>query len=133
MFLNRRLHFAAVYLALAAMMLRAMIPAGWMPQAPSQHASLFVICTTQGMQQVTLGDDGKPLPAQQQHQQDSDANHAVCPFAVAGAHNAPPLAASALPAPSLTFAFLAVPDAAAAPRESRPYAPHAARAPPAFA
>jgi hypothetical protein len=131
--MRRRLHFTAVYLALAAMMLRALIPAGWMPQTSPQHASLFVICTTQGMQQVALGDDGKPLPASPQHQQDGDASHAVCPFAVASAHSAPPLAVAALPAPSLAAVFVAAPVTDAALRTSGGYVPQAARAPPSFA
>jgi hypothetical protein len=130
--MRRRLHFTAVYLALAAMMLRALIPAGWMPQTSPQHAALFVICTTQGMQQIALGDDGKALPAAP-HQQDGDASHAVCPFAVAGAHSAPPLAVAALPAPSLAAAFVAAPVVDVASRDSRGYAPQTARAPPSFA
>ena len=113
---------AAVQVALLAMLLRAVLPAGWMPAAiTSADASPFVICTMDG-----------PLhsePAKPSH--DHDRATSPCVFASAAPLSSPDITIAA-PAPM----GLASQIAFAPPRETIIAAPHfrpnAARAPPAF-
>ena len=79
---------AAVSLALCAMLLRALLPDGWMPAATA--GTPFVICSVDG---VRSGGKQPADPAR-------ESSHAPCAFAAA-AHLAPPVFAPvALPAPS---------------------------------
>ncbi len=104
----------AVSLALCAMVLRAVLPDGWMPAAGAS----FVICAVDGHH-------GGKAPAQ------APRSHAPCAFAAAPPLSPPAGFAAALGTPqrairlAAVFAdedFLADPD----------HRPHAARAPPAF-
>lgn len=114
------LKLTALNLALAAMLLGALIPAGWMPSAREATGSPFVICTIEGAVQ--------PKPAH-----DADRGHAApCTFAAAAALS-PPAAFAEAPT-ALTFALVAF----CGPRDAIParIARHrsaAPRAPPAFA
>lgn len=82
---------AAAYLALVAMIVHALIPAGWMP---GQSAGTpLVICTAQG--DITLHSPAKP----QQPLDHSDRDHQLCPFAAA-VHLAVAAGAIVLPAPT---------------------------------
>ena len=63
----------AAVLGLLAVVLRLLVPAGWMP-APS--AGTLVLCTAQGARLVHLAPDGK-APAH-------SGDHGVCAFAAAG-------------------------------------------------
>lgn len=67
------LRVIAVHLALAAMTLRALLPAGWMPDSNPDRTSLLTICSIAGP--VAPG----KAPAKSAHE--------VCPFAAA-AHSA---------------------------------------------
>ena len=80
----------ALSLALCAMVLRALLPAGWMPNPlPAAGAPAFIICSVDGVHGGGKTDD----PAQER-------THAPCAFAVA-AHLAPPaIAPAALPLPA---------------------------------
>jgi hypothetical protein len=115
---------AALHVALVAMLLRALLPAGWMPAAiSSANASPFVICTV----------DGPVAPAKPSHAPEHNRNGtALCVFAAAAPLSSPASAPMAL-AP-ITFA---APIVFAAPRDVAAslaaYRPNAARAPPAFA
>lgn len=60
---------AGKHLALIALLLRALVPAGWMPGTAA--ASPFVICSVDGAVQHTP--DGHKLP-------DDTAHHNACPF-----------------------------------------------------
>ena len=71
---------------LAAFMLRALIPTGWMPQASGGDGVTLVICTVAGLQEITLGPDGHPQPA-------GDTGHDPCPFASIAKFTPPALAA----------------------------------------
>jgi hypothetical protein len=111
---------AAVHLALLAMLLRAVLPAGWMPAAVSQaDASPFVICTIDGPQQQT--------PAKPDH----DRATRPCVFA-ASIHAAAPSAESARAEPATAVSQIVFASrseiAPAAPQFRRNFA----RAPPAF-
>jgi len=90
--MTRSIRRAAVNFALAAMLLRALLPAGWMPSATAWDAP-FVICAMDGSVQLVLGADGQPL--KQQPDQNNDRSHETCPFAAAP-HLAPPAIAAAL-------------------------------------
>jgi hypothetical protein len=80
----------AATLALSAMLVRAFLPAGWMPN-PGAGAPI-VICSIDGTHSVPAphAPDGK----------EKDSHGFVCPFAAA-AHLAPPRIAAPLTAPIL--------------------------------
>ncbi|HTT99658.1 MAG TPA: hypothetical protein VMF58_16540 [Rhizomicrobium sp.] len=112
----------ALQLALVAMVLRALLPAGWMPAAiTSANASPFVICTMDG----PLHAPGKPA-----HAPDQDRADHPCVFAAA-AHLSPPLAAPVSLAPSSATAPVLYPRSPSAIAASATHRPNAARAPPA--
>lgn len=113
---------AAVQIALLAMLLRAVLPAGWMPAAVTQaNASPFVICTIDGPLHST---PAKPS-------QDHDRATTPCVFA-ASVHAATPAAEPVKVAPQTRasqIVFAPRSDAAAAAPQFRP---NFARAPPDF-
>ncbi len=70
-------------IVLLVLALRSLLPAGYMVQASDAAAGAFeiVICTSSGTQLVTVGEDGKPVPASKsQH-----LEKGLCAFAAAGA------------------------------------------------
>jgi hypothetical protein len=90
----RNARYAAAYVAILAMMLRALVPVGWMPSGTPGHA--FTICTVDGFQRIAPAHrtgDHDPAPAH---------DNSVCPFA-AFAHFAPPTAAPVLAALPTTY------------------------------
>ena len=89
----RGLRHTLVHLALAALILRAFLPTGWMPNPQGPAESLFVICTMDGPVEAT---DGKTLPGK-----DDPRAHEACPFA-AVASIAPPVDFVRLAAPELS-------------------------------
>jgi hypothetical protein len=66
-----------VWFALAAMLLRALLPLGWMPGSFAAGVPL-VICTPQGAKQIHLGQDGKPVSPEP-----GSAATAACVFSAA--------------------------------------------------
>ena len=112
----------AVHLALAAMLLRAVMPVGWMPSAAA--GSPLTICTMNGPVRMVLGPDGTPIK-QKPH-------HDTCPFAAA-----PPLAELAAVAPVTAPSLLPVTAETVQPHGSvitaARHAPQSARAPPGIA
>ena len=109
---------AARHLAIIALVLRALLPAGWMPDAQAGLA----ICSP-----ATLGvihHDGAP------GHPDGKIAHEECPFAAASQ------LASALDLPQLTLpafhAFAAATDRAYAARVAARFTPQSPRAPPAL-
>ena len=114
------LRHIAVHLALAALFLRAMLPAGWMPNPQAAPGAPFIICSIDSAAQ-----DGK---AQKQTRTDPRA-HEACPFAAAA-----PLAAApngpALAAPRLSSLAAPLFSASATTVFAAPYAPQSPRAPP---
>lgn len=124
---GRFARLTVIHLALAAMMLRALLPAGWMPSASA--ASVITICTMDGISKIALDANGKPVkqtPAQDGQQ------HDVCPFAAAPhfATTPPALAASA---PSVIVALAQTPAAFASAHPAARHAAQSPRAPPAIA
>jgi hypothetical protein len=106
----------ARHVAFIALVARALLPAGWMPDA---HG--LTICSVDAPAHQT--DPGK-APAQ-------DAHHDICPFAAA------PHLASVPDAPQLTLpafhAFAAATDRATASAVAARFTPQSPRAPPHFA
>ena len=111
---------AAVHLALLAMLLRAVLPAGWMPAAVTQaDASPFVICTMDG-----------PLhsaPSKPSH--DHDRASAPCVFA-ASIHAATPAAEPVALTPATIATPIRFAPARVFPIARINFRPNAARAPP---
>lgn len=108
----------AATLALSAMLLRALLPMGWMPAPSAAGGPTLIICTMDGPQHR--------VPASNHDGQDDHGT--VCPFAAA-AHLAPPQAAPALALP-VSVAFAAPIVAASLPRAAAFDAAHAPRGPP---
>jgi hypothetical protein len=96
--MGRNLRFATVYLALAAMMLRALLPTGWMPSFGADHGIGLSVCSISGPVQLDIGPDGKAHP----HHHTDGHSHETCPFAAA-----PHFASSAAPAGLATPTALA--------------------------
>jgi hypothetical protein len=117
----REFRHTLLHLALAAMILRAFLPAGWMPNVQQGGQTALVICTMDGTVEVL---SGKTLPGK-----DDPRAHESCPFAAA----AQPVAVN-------DFVALAAPElsSSAAPRHlatglqahHAPYIQPASRAPP---
>jgi hypothetical protein len=109
----------ALTLALGGMLLRAALPAGWMPNLDGPKDATFEICSVDGLHHVPAEAPGHHAP---------DDHNPVCPFAAA-AHLAPPQlpAAVALPV-SLALLLPALPVARAISDPSDPG--HAPRGPP---
>jgi len=83
----------AVVFALAAMILRAVVPTGWMPGAQVLSGGVpIVVCTLTGEKHIVLDAGGQPVPSDRQHE--SGGDQAPCAFA-AVASLAPPVAAVA--------------------------------------
>jgi hypothetical protein len=110
---------AAVALALIAILLRALLPDGWMPGG---EAAPFTICSVN----VLHHESGKPSQPEQEHR------HAPCAFAAA-APLAPPAIASLALGISATSDALTPARAEGPAKSASPHRPNAARAPPAFA
>lgn len=111
---------AAVHLALVAMLLRALLPAGWMPAVLTPaNASPFVICTI----------DGPLHPAKHDPSSGQGRMNTPCVFAAA-AHLSPPLADAPLLLPQFVqpIRFAQSHDDIIA---SASFRPNTARAPPA--
>jgi hypothetical protein len=115
-----RFRHTMVHLALAAMMLQAWLPPGWMPGPASDGAISFVICSPTGLHHLD-GSDG--------HRDSGNHQHDVCPFAAA-AHLATPVAGAILAPPSTAILTnLRTAALQTAPHGER-YLPQSPRAPP---
>lgn len=117
----RRLGLAL--LVLAAVLLRAVTPAGWMPNPQGATGAPFVICTGSGSQLVQLDLQGHPAAPQ------SSKHREVCAFA---GHHASPAPAPAGAAEPVTFVSFTPPrpDSRASPTAAARHREQAQRAPP---
>jgi hypothetical protein len=125
--MSRTIRLAGVHIALAAMLLRALLPAGWMPNPVSSADSPFVICTMDGPIYMVPRTDGQPIKQQPDH--NNDSNHEICPFAVAP-HLAPPTIAVLLTLPSLAASALSKSSHPGLAESIARYSPQSPRAPP---
>ena len=119
----RTLKLAGVQIALVAMLLRAILPVGWMPGAADNAATAFVICTVNGPVHAAPAHDGG------KHGQDDGRQNDVCPFA-ASVHLATPAAVVSVAPPTqiASFTFIHLP--ARAVQSAARYAIASPRAPP---
>lgn len=117
--------FAAVT-TLVAILLRAVVPVGWMPSTQLSVGVPIVICTGNGEKQIILDGNGRPIPAGEH--QDSNDTQRPCAF-VAVASLTPPTPTS-VPAPiSIETAVVEFSESAAAGRHV-PRSPWQSRGPP---
>jgi hypothetical protein len=119
----RGLRHSLAHIALAALILRAFLPTGWMPNPQGPAESAFVICTMDGAVETT---DGKALPGK-----DDPRAHETCPFAAAAAGLAPPVDFIRLAAPELSHEAAPRTLAAGLNARAAPFARPSTRAPPA--
>lgn len=118
----QKLRIAAIHLALAAMMLRGLMPVGWMPNPDGASQSLFVICTMYGpIQQADRHGSHKSDDGQHSHEE--------CPFAAAP-HVASAATVAQIALPSYFGRFFNPPAAHAAAVRLAVYQPQSPRAPP---
>jgi hypothetical protein len=75
-------------LALAATLMRAAIPSGWMPATDS--GALLALCTADGLVQMAVADLDDRRDGAAGSQQPSHDGQLLCPFAAAGAIGASP-------------------------------------------
>jgi len=114
--------------AIAAMLLRALLPADWMPDASGQ--TLFTICSVAGIATASLSVGKKSdrhLPGQ-----DKGRTHEMCAH-VCATHFAPPIAKLTVTPPSLIANVAAIQRAIARSFENARYIQQSPRAPPSFA
>jgi len=138
---------AAVCLALAAMMLRALMPAGWMPNPAGTGESFFVICdmdqmdmskmdmSQMGMSKMDMGHmdmahmDMSGMDHGSSGKHSGDGHQQPCPFAAAP-HIATPSSGAALQLPSQLAKFSPLMAAEQAAIKAATYKPQSPRGPP---
>jgi hypothetical protein len=132
----RTFRLAAVQLALAAMMLRALLPMGWMPNPDGFAQSPLTICLMDmptGMDMSAM-DMSKPMDMDMQgHGHDhGQQNNEQCPFAAAP-HVAAPVTIAEIAPPSEMARFAEKPVHRAEQALAFAYHPQSPRAPPGIA
>ena len=139
----RTFRLAAVQLALAAMMLRALLPTGWMPNPDGFAQSPLVICLmdmSSGMPQamdmshdmdMSAMDMSKPMDMQG-HDHGQQQNNEQCPFAAAP-HVAAPFTIAEIAPPSELAHFAETPTSHTQFAFALDYHPQSPRAPPEIA
>jgi hypothetical protein len=118
------LRASAVYVALFAMAMRAVIPVGWMPN-PTGSGAPLVLCTMDGPVPFLFGPDGKPL----KHAPSDRDHHSVCPYNAAP-HFAVAASAAVLVGRPTDYVPTQFPLSHPASSSSRRHEPQSARAPP---
>jgi hypothetical protein len=121
----------ALALALVAMLLRALLPAGWMPNPAGPARAFITICTMNGPVHMAWPGTARPAPDRRSPDQHS-SDHANAPCAFAAAAPLAALAQTTLLVPPLAAArFVSRTHGAAIQIQSRDRA-HAPRGPPIF-
>lgn len=127
--MTHRKRIPGFYVALIAILFRALLPSGWMPNLGGSGTPI-ILCSLDGPIQLVLGSDGQPVK-QSPDQNDTHQND-VCPFAAAP-HFATPVAWALLPEPVAVDA----PPIVSAPQRLEPtsdlYTPQSPRGPPGIA
>ena len=123
--MRRHLHHYATLLALCAVLLRGVIPLGWMPSA---EAGALALCTADGLVQLSAADAADLLGPQPAAPDDGHAQPAPCSFAAAGPLGGAPAVAEQ-PQPALFTGSPATPYSTP-PLPGRPAGNTFARAPP---
>jgi hypothetical protein len=120
----RNLRHLAVHLALAAMVLRALLPAGWMPNVGHQSGPALILCNLDGGPALS-SDHGTPS----KHQPDGHGDQGACPFAAAP-HLASAAALPAIGQSQVSQILVSGYGESQAPPALSGYAPQSPRAPP---
>ncbi len=132
----RTFRLAAVQLALAAMILRALLPMGWMPNPDGFAQSPLVICLMDmppSMDMSHAMDMSKPMDMDMHgHEHGQQQNNEQCPFAAAP-HVAAPASIAELAPPSVLARFTEKPASHTALALTFDYHPQSPRAPPQIA
>ena len=127
----------AVHVAFIAMLLRALLPTGWMPNPDGASQSPLIICPMENPGAAMQGMTGAAhdmaemaaRPGPHQHNKSNDHDPSICPFAAAP-HLALPVLASALPLPTTVALTAHRADRLYVARPSSQHAPQSPRAPP---
>lgn len=131
--MTRLSRVAVIHVVLVAMLVRALVPAGWMPGTMPSHAAALVVCPMEGGGQMTMA-DGMAMDHNDQAPKSPDQDHSKhqtsCPYAMTS-HWVPP-AVSAVPIPSGISATVAERPILIVARE-RLHLPQIPRAPPGLA
>ena len=124
---------AAITLALAAMLLRAFLPMGWMPNPAGFTQSPLVICLMDMPSGAAHAMDmsGMDMSGMNMHGHDhgQQQNNEQCPFAAAP-HAAAPVTVAELAPPSILSRFVVHEAALEVVKGAARYQPHSPRAPP---
>jgi hypothetical protein len=118
---------AFLLFALVAVAIRSVVPVGWMP-GTSAEGTPIVLCTAQGLVEVFLDDDGKPIDSSKSHE--ATQHEAPCIFAASAHFTSPPLPAGLAPTPAYVVIEQSYKEAAGLIRNGSN--PAQARAPPAI-
>ena len=143
--MSRLCQQAAVTLAIMAMVLRGLLPAGWMPNPDGMSQTALIICDMDdpGMSRMAMSQmpmPGMDMPGMPASAKDADAPHKhaddghpqPCPFAAAP-HVATSSAVAAMPLPMLAAAIAHLAHHDKDRDALSHYAPQSPRAPPALA
>lgn len=125
--MRRHLHHCATLLALCAVLLRGVIPLGWMPSADT---GALALCTADGLVQLSAADAAGLLGQPPAVPDNDHAQPAPCSFTAAGPLGGAP-AVAALPQPTKFASSPATPYSAPL-LPDRPAGNALARAPPAL-
>jgi hypothetical protein len=127
---------AAITLALAAMLLRAFLPMGWMPNPAGFAESPLVIClmdmplgAAHAMDMSKSMDMDMPGMDMHGHDHGQQQNNEQCPFAAAP-HAAAPITVAELAPPSILSHFVVHEAALEVVKGATRYQPQSPRAPP---
>jgi len=126
--MNPALRRIGFQFAITAMLLRALLPAGWMPDASGQ--AFFIICSVAGIATARLSVDEKSnrhLPGQ-----DEGRTHEMCAH-VGATHFVPPVTKLTVTPPSLIANVAAIQRVMVRSFENARYIQQSPRAPPSFA
>lgn len=126
--MRRNISQAALAIALVAVLLRGLLPAGWMPNPAGAMLSPLVICTMDGPRRVAMPAAPNHSPSGDKHE---DHASGPCPFAGA-APLAPPAETVDAIAPAFVGGIPAIPDRRIAHASAR-HRSYTARAPPTLA
>jgi len=124
-----------IYLAIVAMFLRALLPAGWMPNPNGFLQSPLVICLMDmpgGMSMSHMMDMSKPMDMDMPghgHDQGQQQGSDQCPFAAAP-HFATPITFAAVALPAFSVGLVRDHQALGSSARALPYSPQSPRAPP---
>lgn len=133
--MRNKIHRSAIMLALTAMVLRALLPAGWMPNPSGIAGSPFIICRMD-MSVPPQTDRSLPVPMDihdgHSGRHDQQQNNETCPFAAAQ-HLAPASSYAPILQPEPAYEASSPLNLGHAGAGAAHYSPQSPRAPPSFA